>query len=112
MALQPAAEFVVERPTGPGGWLLIAIVLVLTISILARGIVSFSTQVRDRLNPSLYFLIALGIAYLISQITSQDPQEPLVRTEVNVVPLAESDSGSGGAAGDEGDHTHTSPGEP
>lgn len=112
MAPQFAADLVVERPTGPGGWILIALVVVLAISILARGIVSFSTQVRDRLNPSLYFLIALGVAYLISQITSEDPHEPLVRTHVDVYPVAEGDGGAGGANSKSSDHTYTSPDEP
>ena len=86
MLLQLAADIVVPRPTGPGGWLLIALGLVFTASIIARGMVSFSKSVRDRLMKPLYFLIALGFAYLVSQIVSTDPEEPLARTEVEVFP--------------------------
>lgn len=81
-----ATDFVLDRPTGPGGWLLIAVVLVFSASIIARGMVSFSTSVRDRLNLPLYFLLALGIAYLISQLVSTDPAEPLVNQGVDVFP--------------------------
>ncbi len=101
MSLHLAAEFTVDRPTGIGGWLAIIVVLLLVTSILIRGVVSISKSMRERLNPSLYFFIALSVAYLISQVVSQDSNEPLTRTGVDIFPAQDGVDPNG-----TGDHSH------